>query len=184
MSTVETVKNGLNAIIDKANAKTGGSDSTVNDAVDRLIAGYNPGGTAGDGVTGCVMRTVTLDAVTGANAAFNLLTNDAFVAAHYADDGFFATIRANTPATSATGLVHFAYAGNKGIGSSNVTRYGVSYTSTSASAVGVLVQTVKINGTGYGVALRAASDGSLKLHLPTDRSLAAGDYEIVLGVAE
>lgn len=130
-----------------------------------------------------VTRTVTLAAATGANAVVNLLSNDDFIKTHYADSGFFATLTPTTLAASATGLVHFAYAGNKGIGSSNVARYGFSYYSTSTSAVGVLAQTAAINGKGYNVSLRAASDGSLKIYLATGRNLAAGDYQIVLGVA-
>lgn len=131
-----------------------------------------------------VTQTITLSDITGANAVINLLSNDAFIKKHYADDGFFAIFATETPTASASGLVHFVYAGNRNIGSSNVARYGMIYTSTSASAVGTLVQTAKINGSGYSVSLRVASDGSLKLHLAIGRNLAAGTYKIVLGVAE
>lgn len=54
MSTVDTVKSELTAIISKANTKTGGSDKTVSAAVDRLVGGYNP-----NGITPAGTKTIT-----------------------------------------------------------------------------------------------------------------------------
>lgn len=128
-----------------------------------------------------VIRTVTISAdVVGANATTNLLTNDEFIKKHYADTGFSATMLMTTPIASETGAVHFIYQGNKNIASTNVTRTGIVLKSTSASAIGTLNCTANINGKGYGVHFRAASDGSLKMYLASGNTLKASTYQIVL----
>lgn len=66
MSSPTTIKNQLNAIIAKANAKTSKSDKTVDEAVDTLIAGFGKG----DEPTGTIDITTngTHDVKTFANA--------------------------------------------------------------------------------------------------------------------
>jgi hypothetical protein len=128
-----------------------------------------------------VVRTVTLSAaVTGAGANTNLLSGDAFIKEHYADTGFFAVMFPVTPVASATGTVHFIYHGNKNVGSSNVSRTGVVLKSTSASAIGIQVNTARIDGKGYNASLRVASDGSMKCYLANGYNLEAGTYQIVM----
>lgn len=209
MATHNTLTELFTAIADSLRGKTGGSGAIVADDFPSVIDGISTGGITPSGTKtitengtydvtnyasavvnvpstaqNSVTRTVALDAITGANTTVNLLTGDDFIKTHYADDGFFATFMLSTPTASETGRVHFAYAGNKNIGSSVVARYGLVLSSTSASALGVLNQTAAINGKGYNVSLRAASDGSLKIYLAAGKNLAAGDYQIVLGVAE
>ena len=128
-----------------------------------------------------VVRTLTLSAdTTGANALITLLTNDAFIKEHYADEGFAVLMVGDTPATSAANVIHVLYQGNKNIGSSNVARYGFMYRSTSASAIGYAACSTKINGSGYGSQFRVASDGSLKQYLATGHIWKAGTYQIIL----
>lgn len=128
-----------------------------------------------------VVRTITLDSdVTGTNALVTHLSNDDFIKEHYADEGFSAMMFLATPVASAANVIHSIYQGNRNIGSSNVSRTGFMYRSTSASAMGMVACTTAINGKGYASQLRAASDGSLKQYLATGNILKAGTYQIIL----
>lgn len=128
-----------------------------------------------------VVRSITLDAdVTGANALVTHLSNDDFIKAHYADEGFSATLFLSTPVASATNVIHFVYQANRNVGSSNVARTGCILRSTSATAAGWTNCTTAINGKGYSSQLRVASDGSLKQYLSKGHILKAGTYLVVL----
>ncbi len=130
-----------------------------------------------------VVRTITIasDLGNGTNTTHTLLTSDPFVAAHCADDGFFAMLVPATQIASETNVVHSVYHGNFNIGSTNVVRYGFCYYSTSASAIGPRVMTVKLNAKGYSVSLRAETAGNLKLYVESARIVKAGTYILTLG---
>lgn len=128
-----------------------------------------------------VVRTITLSAdVTGAPTTHPLLTGDEFIKKHYSHTGFSATLIALNPATSATGIVHFSYQGNRNIGSANKTQTGVGLRSSSASAIGLVGLTTAINGSGYGQHMRVNSSGNLYQYLHTNYILKAGTYMIIL----
>ena len=80
MATADSIKTALNAIISKANAKTGGADSTVAAAADRLIAGYNPSGITPSG-TKTITENGTHDVTSFASALVNVPVTDVPVTA-------------------------------------------------------------------------------------------------------
>lgn len=184
MATADSVKANLQNIIAKANSATGRTDSNVGAAVDALISGFGQGG---GGITPtpeqiAVVRSATLSAdVTGANSTVTLLSNDDFIKAHYADEGFFAVAFLETPTASVANVLHFGYHGNKNVGSSNVARTGVALRSTSASAINANFHTAAINGKGYGAHFRVDSTGKLMWYLNSGYILKAGTYRIILG---
>lgn len=209
MAKYTTLTSLFTAIANSLRGKTGGTGTIVADDFPSVIDSLSTGGITPSGsieitengthdvtnyasaivnvssaAQNFVTRTITLDAVAGANTTIDLLTNDDFIKAHYADNGFFVCWYLTTPVTSATGLMHFNYQGNANIGPSNLTRTGVGIKSTSASAAGVVAYNTAINGKGYASHMRVASDGSLKQYLATGVNLAAGTYIITMGVAE
>jgi hypothetical protein len=128
-----------------------------------------------------VVRTVTISAdITGANTTTTLLSGDSFIKAHYADAGFSAMWFLTTPVASATGVIHFNYQGNRNIGSSNASRTGVGFRSSSASAVAVVGMNTAINGKGYAQHMRVDSSGNLLQYLTSGYILKAGTYQIIL----
>lgn len=127
-----------------------------------------------------VVRTVTVSADVVGTKNYQMLSGDEFIKAHYADEGFSATLIALTPVEAGTNVVHFNHQGNRNIGSNNVTRTGLGYRSTNASTVAVQHLSSAINGKGYGQHLRVDSSGNLYQYLHTDYVLKAGTYLIVL----
>lgn len=126
-----------------------------------------------------VVRTVTVAAdVTGGNHL--LLSGDEFIKKHYASDNFFAMWFPVTPAATETNVVYFNIMGNRNVGSSGVTRVGCSIRASSASALGMIAMSTKINGTGYTHHMRVNSSGNLYQYLSTNYILKAGTYKIVL----
>ena len=121
---------------------------------------------------------------TGANSMPNILTGNAFVKAHYADDGFAAMLVPKTPISAGTNIMHGAFHGNFNIGASGIVRYGFIYQSTSTSALGYVNVNTKISGTGYNISLRAQSTGNLILYCANNRTVKAGTYRLILMVYE
>ncbi len=59
MATAESVKSKLQGLLDSANDKTGSADTTLTDAVDRLISGYGQSGSGGNALAWSILdRTV------------------------------------------------------------------------------------------------------------------------------
>lgn len=59
MATADGVKSKLQGLIDSANAKTGGNDTTLTGAVNKLIAGFGQGGGSSGGASGIYMAKIT-----------------------------------------------------------------------------------------------------------------------------
>ncbi len=207
MATLDSVKAKIQSLISKANSKTGRADTDMTAAVDALIAGFGQGGgitpTGTKTITAngthdvtefataevavpapeqmTVVRTVTISAdVTGANNTYTLLSGDAFIKKHYADEGFFVMWFPVTPVASATGVIHSNYHGNRNISSTTKAYTGFGLRSTSASAVGNAYLTAAINGKGYSQHMRVDSSGNLLQYLNSGYILKAGTYKIIL----
>ena len=128
--------------------------------------------------------TIASDLGAGKNTDYNLITGDSFVKEHYADDGFSAMLIPVTQVASATGVGHWVYHGNRNIGSTNLVRYGCYAYSSSASNVVIAVATAKLSGTGYNISLRSNSSGNIQLYVASSRTIKAGNYLLVLTLAE
>lgn len=210
MATADSVKTKLQALITKANGTTGRSDATMTDAVNSLISGYGMGGNSPTGTinisangihnvaayatasvqvpipdTVTEIHSITIDSDLGAgsNTTKTILSSNSFVGNNYAADGFSAMLIPLTPVAGATGVTHFVYHGNRNIGASDVARYGVALYNTSATALGLMQATAKLNGTGYNVSLRAQSSGNIDLYVASNRTVKAGSYILVLTIA-
>lgn len=130
-----------------------------------------------------VVRTVTIGSVlgNGANSTYTLLSNDAFIKANYAKDGFSVLVVPAAPIAGESGyLAHSIYHGNRNIGATGAARYGFAYVSTSASAIAQIAMTVKISGTSYNVSLRANSSGNLVVYVASTRKMNAGTYLVIM----
>lgn len=126
-----------------------------------------------------VVRTVTVSS-NWTNTEKTLLTGDSFIKSHYADDGFTILMVPNTVVASAAKYVHSLFQTNHNVGSTNVTRYGWFYYSTSASALGFMACATKLSGTGWNVSLRALSSGNLGIYISSNYIVPAGTYTLIM----
>lgn len=86
MATADGVKSKLQGLISSANAKTGGTDTTLIAAVNTLIAGYGQGGGSSGGASGIYMARVTPTEDLGEmTITHNLGTTDILLAACWAE---------------------------------------------------------------------------------------------------
>lgn len=130
-----------------------------------------------------VVKTITFasDLGNGTSADRAILSGDDFVKEHYAKNGFAVLLYPISPvALLEQYVVHNILHGNANVGSSDTPRYGFSYMSNSATALGYSGMTEKISGTGYNACFRAGSNGNLNLYVGSNRILKAGTYMIVM----
>ena len=131
---------------------------------------------------------ITLSSALGAGTNKNqvILTGHDFVKAHYADDNFFAMwVPMNATTAAANGVAGFVYHGNRALLTAKTTAYGGFFRSTGETAnPGYMIATAKISGSGYNVSLRANSSGNINLYVAASFTVPAGDYLLVLGLAE
>lgn len=134
-----------------------------------------------------VVRTITIpsDYGSGTNTTKTILTADAFVKAHYADNMFSAMLVPSPLVASGTGnIVHSLFHCNYNIGSSDVARYGFMYRSSAAGNVSMMAVSTKLNGNGYNVSLRAKSTGNIDIYVASSYVLKAGTYTLILSCAD
>lgn len=206
--TPDTVKAQMQADIAASNAKTGAADTTLHDAVSRLIDGY---GTGSGGITPSgtkeitsngthdvtnyayanvsvpvpeqmtEVRTITFSSdIVGSGQLTTIYSADEFVKRNYNKDGFSITMYPVTNFAATANDVLFIYHANKNIGSSGATRTGVVLKATSATATGVGNCTAKISGTGYNLHFRATSDGKLSIYTAANYTIKAGNYTLIM----
>lgn len=87
MATADSVKVKIQGLIDSANAKTGGNDTTLTGAVSTLIAGFGSGGGSSGGASGIYMAKITPEEDLTANfpITHNLGTTDILLVAVWAE---------------------------------------------------------------------------------------------------
>lgn len=87
MATADSVKSKLQGLIDSANEKTGGNDTTLTAAMNTLIAGYGSGGGSSGGASGIYMAKITPETDLTANfpITHNLGTTDILLVAVWAE---------------------------------------------------------------------------------------------------
>lgn len=82
MATADSVKAKMQGLIDTANAKTGGNDTTLTGAVNALIAGFGQGGGSSGGASGIYMAKITPETDSlSIDVVHNLGTTDILFAA-------------------------------------------------------------------------------------------------------
>jgi hypothetical protein len=87
MATADSVKAKMQGLIDSANAKTGGNDSTLTAVVNALIAGYGSGGGSSGGTSGIYVAEITPSSAENTlNITHDLGTTDILIAAIWAED--------------------------------------------------------------------------------------------------
>lgn len=130
--------------------------------------------------------TISTDLGAGENKNQALVTGNDFVEQHYADEGFFAMwIPLNATTAVASGVAGMVYQGNRAVLTTKSTYYGGFIRSTGETASpGYMTATAKISGSGYNVSLRANSSGNINLYVAANYTVPAGDYLLVLGLAE
>lgn len=133
-----------------------------------------------------VRRTLTLSAMTGASAYYpELIASDDFVKEHYADDSFFILMRPVATATAGAYGIVGLYHGNRLLVTAGSKWYGFALMGNSAgTGTGFFGNTYKINGTSYNAGFRVNSSGQVKLVLPANRNIVAGEYELIMGCFE
>lgn len=131
---------------------------------------------------------ITLAGLGGTAAANNVvLSGNAFVKAHYADEAFFVMLIPLNAADSvqAAATTSFLYAGNRAIANSKSVVYGVRTIGAGASSYATAQNaTVKISGSAYNIALRATSAGNISIYTAANMYVPAGDYLLILALAE
>lgn len=125
-------------------------------------------------------------AYTGAAKEHTILSGNAFVKAHYADEGFFAMwIPLGITTAEPTGTAMWMYSGNRAMAKTALTAYGVFARSTSENNnPGWMPNTAKLNGEGYNVSLRVKNNGNLIMYRSATYTVPAGEYRLVLGLVE
>lgn len=98
MSTAETVKAQLNALLNQANDTTGKTDANLTAAIASLAAGFGQGGSGGGSASGIYMAKVTpSEDLSSMAIAHNLGTTDILLVALWAE-----TLGDIVPATTAS----------------------------------------------------------------------------------
>lgn len=131
---------------------------------------------------------ITLSADVGAGTAKNqvILSGNTFVKQHYADEGFFAMwLPLSATTAAASGVAGMVYNGNRALLTTKYTYYGYFLRSAGETAnANSTASATKISDAGYNVSLRANSSGNINLYVAANYTVPAGNYLLVLGLAE
>lgn len=132
-----------------------------------------------------VTRTLTVTQKGGTAASNNLLISaDSFAKENYSKDGFFVLLMPLAQVAATAGAISSVFHGNRRYSAHATvwTGHGAYWSSTSVNMVYNIATAV--SGSTYQAGFRVDSSGNVRLYLPANRYLLAGDYQIVMGVAE
>lgn len=131
---------------------------------------------------------ITLSGLGGTAAKNNvILSGNEFVKAHYADEAFFVMLLPLNAADSvqAAATTTFIYTGNRAIANSKSIVYGTRTIGAGASSYASAQNaTAKISGSGYNISLRATSAGNISIYTAANMYVPAGNYLLILALAE
>jgi hypothetical protein len=133
--------------------------------------------------------SISFASALGAGTAVNktLVSNDSFVKANYNKEAFFAMLLPLNAAESVqeANVVPWVYQGNRALVKSKAAAYGARAQGNGASSYAIAgMHTSKISQSGYVLALRATSTGTISLYVAADYTVPAGDYLLVCALAE
>lgn len=206
--TPDTIKAQMQADIEASNDKTGAADTTLHDAVNRLIGGFGAGGITPTGTKEittngehdvtrfaianvnvptpepiCVTRQITLSTNQGNGTATTttVLTGDDFIKAHYSDPNLSITmVPLFTPVAENT-AVHWIWHGNKVVSVAKSSYYGFAIQSAgTGSGSAALLNTTALTGTTYSVGFKITSAGEVQLKTRAASIVKAGNYILIL----
>lgn len=182
MSTISTIKAALSSIINKANATTGGADTTVAAAVDRLVSGYGSGSGGGGSVQGLNARLYTITLDTDKTTTVTLLQND-WLKSLRDNPAAFVMMRCMTPAAS-TAMVSFWLTTNFTLYHSGTTAYNSIIARATDSVANLNGNNFGLPGDNYNAHLNIDANGGLWAIPSTTYPIKAGTYQIVAGTME
>lgn len=144
---------------------------------------------AGGGSDNYHVIPITLSLCGDASAAKNttLVSNNAFVKANYNKDGFFVILMPLNAADSVQENKYstFLYQGNRCIANSKSPVYGIRTNGGGSSSYATGgCHTTKVSGSGYTAALRATSAGAVTVYTNAGYYVPAGNYLLILALAE
>lgn len=135
-----------------------------------------------------VVRQITFDSDVSNTASPStekvLLADDPFVAEHYNDLTFVATLVPNFTPAAATGVIGLITQGNRLLVDVNNDYYGISLIYSSETAANAAYATTPLTGNGYTACFKAYNTGKLVLRLASTRIVKAGSYTLILTCAE
>lgn len=125
-------------------------------------------------------------AYTGAAKEHTILSGNAFVKAHYADEGFFVMwIPLGLTAKAPSGTAMWAYHSNRKMAIAKNSPHGVFARSTGESInVGWMPEPGNLSVDNWNVSFKAKSNGNLIMYRSAAYTIPAGEYRLVLGLVE
>lgn len=132
---------------------------------------------------------ITLSTALGAGTTKNqaIVSGNSFVKSHYADESFFAMLIPLFAAdyVQEKNVTTFVYHGNRVVARSKSPVYGLRLFGNGESThVGAGIATAKLSGAGYTISLRANSSGNINLYVDSTLTVPAGDYLLLIGLAD
>ena len=133
-----------------------------------------------------VVRKVTLSAQKGGTSAttVTLISADEFAKANYSKENFQVVLVPLSPIPATVGAIISVFHGNRKFSDFSTAwrGHGLYWSSTTVNAAYQIA--TNVSGTTYQAGFQVTSAGAVKFYLPANRYLLAGDYNIVMTLAE
>lgn len=121
----------------------------------------------------------------GSAATINtLVSGNAFAKANYSKAGFSVLLIPTSPVAYTSGAICGCWHGNTQFSTHSTAWRGYGTYWSSSSTVSVYLIATNVSGSTYQAGFRVNSSGNIVLYLPASRYLVAGQYKIVMTVAE